>query len=403
MGKFGNVQRMVDLGFESWRQAAAHGLAHIRTTDTLGNRLRTESGHEFINMVSCSYLGLNRHPRIIAGAVEALERDGTMSIAVSRARIAPKLVDDVEEQLSDLFGCRAITALSCSVASAGVLPLLASGHFTGGQKPVMVFDKHSHFSMNILKAGCGDETEVVTCEHSDLDFIEDACRRHDQVAYVADGAYSIGGNAPVAELQRLQERYGLFLYFDDSHSLSLFGRRGVGLVRSQYDQLGDRTIVVASLGKAFGATGGLIMAGTRQQQELLTFFGGPLSWSQMLNPAGLGAIRASAEIHVSSELDRLQEKLRANMALLDRQVHTANAGNGLPIRVIDLPDVEYALEAAAEVYRRGYYVSAVFFPIVAQGRAGLRVMGRADLEPADIDDLCDALRSVSEELLVPEH
>jgi len=35
---------------------------------------------------------------------------------------------------------------------------------------------------------------------------------------------------------------------------------------------------------------------------------------------------------------------------------------------------------SAELYRRGFYSSAVFFPIVPKGEAGLRVMVRADLE-----------------------
>jgi 7-keto-8-aminopelargonate synthetase-like enzyme len=395
MGRFNNVSKMISVGMESWRAAAAHDLTLIRTTPAGGNRLRAADGHEFINMISCSYLGLNRHPKVIAGAMAGLQREGTMSVSASRARIGPALLDDVEAMLSELFGCHALTSISCAAASAGVLPVLASGHFTGGVKPYMVFDKNCHFSMSVMKASCGDETEVVVGPHNDIEYLERACRTHPLVAYVADGAYSLGDNGPIPMLLRLQERYGMFLYFDDSHSLSVYGQRGAGLVRSQLPELGERTIVVASLAKAFGATGGLIMLGTHQQRELLDYFGGPLSWSQMVNASGLGAIKAAAEIHFTEELAMLQKRLRANMERLDALVPTANSGNGLPIRVIELPGVSDAVQASAAIYRRGFYTSAVFFPIVAQGCAGLRVMGRADLEEHDLQAFCDALGEVA--------
>jgi 7-keto-8-aminopelargonate synthetase-like enzyme len=391
VGKFGNVDKVIRVGMDSWRRAEAQGLTRIRTLPGHGNRLRATNGHEFINMVSCSYLGLNRHPKILEGAIAGIESEGTMSTSVSRARIAPLMLDEVEALLSELYGCYAVTTISCAAAAAGVLPVLAAGHFTGNRKPLMIFDKSCHFSMNVMKAAAGDETDVVTCPHNDVSFLEHACKTHPQVAYVADGAYSMGDNAPIAELRKLQERYGLFLYLDDSHSLSVNGTRGEGLVRSQLPKMGERTIIAGSLAKAFGATGGVIMLGTQQQRELLDYFGGPLSWSQMCNAAALGAIKASAELHFGDELSRLQQKLRANMARIDAALPSANAGNGLPIRVFELSSDQRAIDAAAIVYERGFYTSAVFFPIVAQGRAGLRAMGRADLDESDLANFCRAM------------
>lgn len=394
MGKFANFEKMIELGMQGWQRATEEGLTRIRVAGHVGNRVETTDGHLFLNMVSCSYLGLDRHPKIIEGAIEAVAEAGTMLVPVSRARIGLALIDEVEAAISDLFRCEAVITLSCYTASAGVLPVVASGHLTGGKKPVMIFDKKSHFSMNAMKATCGDETEVLTCEHNDVDFVADACRKWPTVAYVADGAYSLGGNAPVPELRELQDRYGLLLYLDDSHSISVYGPRGVGFVRSQLDDMPDRTIIVASLGKAFGAAGGLVMLADRKQRNLVDFVAGPLGWSQTANAAALGAIRSSAAIHLSEELDALQAQLRARLDYFDEVIPTVNAGNGLPIRVIDLPTMDRAVEASAEIYRRGFYTSAVFFPIVARGRAGLRAMGRADIEEADIRAFCETLSDV---------
>ena len=394
MGKFANIQKMVDISMKSWHQATENGLTGIRTARTIGNKFETESGHRFINLVSCSYLGLNRHPKVLEGAIEAIRKEQMLSISVSRARIAPRLLDETEDLMSELFRAKAVLTLSCTAASAGILPLIASGHFTAGEKPFMIFDTNSHFSMNVVKAVCGDETEVVTCDHSDLNFIEDACKKYPVVAYVADGAYSMGGVAPIAHLLELQDKYGLFLYLDDSHSISACGERGVGLVRSEFGDLTPRTIIVGSLAKAFGACGGLILTGDNSHRDLIDFCAGPLGWSQMVNTAGLGAIKASAEIHMSEELPRLQEKLKSVMNLIDQTAPTANAGNGLPIRIFDLPSVENAVEMSAELYKRGFYCSAVFFPIVARGRAGIRAMGRADLDTQDVQAFCKAISEI---------
>ncbi|MEX0446274.1 aminotransferase class I/II-fold pyridoxal phosphate-dependent enzyme [Xenorhabdus sp. SGI246] len=394
MGQYSNIGKMVTSSLVSWRKANEHGLTGIRTIDYKGNKLITDDGHEFINMCSCSYLGLNRHPKIIDGAIRALEQEGTMSTSVSRARIAPKLMIETEQLMSKVFDAEIILTTSCFTASVSVLPLLASGQMTEGKKPLMIFDRSCHFSMNILKPNCGNETEVVTCPHNSIEFIEQACKENDTVAYVCDGAYSMGGNAPIEELIRLQKEYGLFLYIDDSHSISVYGERGVGLARSFFNKLNDRTVIVGSLAKAFGATGGVIMLGSNKYREMLDYCSGPLGWSQMINAPGLGAIKASAQIHLSDELPKLQAQLGEAMSHFDRIIPSSNAGNGLPIRVIDLPSVDDAVEASARLFQKGFYCSAVFFPIVAKDRPGVRVMGRANMSNEDIESFCKALKTI---------
>ena len=210
--------------------------------------------------------------------------------------------------------------------------------------------------------------------------------------YVADGAYSMGGHAPVEELLRLQERYGLFLYFDDSHSLSVYGERGEGYVRALMgDEMHPRTVIVASLCKGFGGSGGVIMLGPDQDRDLTIRFGGPLGWSQKLNSAGMGAALASIDIHESPELAELQGKLRRNLALFDSRVETAEKGDDFSIRLVQIGDEAAASEISGEIFRRGFYTSPVFFPIVERGKAGLRVMLRADNRPEDVIAFCAAV------------
>lgn len=218
-----NTARTVEIGNPSWQLAQSSGLTDLSVKHIQHSRMVDQNGHVFMNMCSCSYLGLEIDERLARRAADYVLNSGTVNLPTSRIRIRLKELDDLENAMSTHFDCRAFTATSCSAGIVASLPLLAAGMFTDGQRPYLIFDKHSHFSLNQVKSICGDETEVVTCNHNDVDFIEDMCKRHPLVAYVADGAYSMGGSAPIERLLALQDKFGLFLYFDDSHSLSAYG------------------------------------------------------------------------------------------------------------------------------------------------------------------------------------
>lgn len=379
-----NVQKSISIGNPSWESAKESQLTDLLVEHIGGARLRDQNGHEFINMCSCSYLALDVHPKIVQTAADYVLKAKTVNLPTSRIRIRLGMLDEAEEALSSHFQCEALTALSCSAASVAVLPLMAAGVFSGGERPLMIFDKHCHFSMNQMKPNCGDETEVVTCGHNDLDFIEDACKKNKSVVYVAEGAYSMGGHSPVPDLIRLQEKYGLYLYFDDAHSLSAYGQRGEGYVRSFMPELPDRTIIVCSLAKAFGTNGGVIFLGPKEQKEIVKRFGGPMSYSQYINPATIGATIASVDVHRSAEFPVLQRRLHDNIALFDSLLPTVHSGNGLPIRLVVLKEAELAVKCSEMLFQEGFYSSAVFFPIVARNQAGLRVMVRSDMSEHDI-------------------
>ncbi|NGO72199.1 aminotransferase class I/II-fold pyridoxal phosphate-dependent enzyme [Streptomyces boncukensis] len=390
-----NNASMVRTADPAWHAAAKAGLIGVRVdTPDANNRLVVrETGHEFVNMCSCGYLGLNHHPQVLQGAIDALEEAQATSLVLSTTRIRHNLLVRMEEELSELFGAHILPGASCTALTAGILPLVASGHLTDGQPRVMVFDRFCHFCMSYVKPVCAEESLVLTCDHNDLDHLEEICRTYPRVAYVADGAYSMGGTAALDGLRRLQERYGLFLYIDDSHSLSLLGDRGEGFVRSRLP-MNELTVIVASLGKGFGTGGGIAMLGSRAMFEFLHRHAGPVGWSQNMSLPMVGASLASAAIHRSPELGELQRRLAENVAHFDRVLPTPFADNGLPVRRITVGDADDAVRMSGELFQRGYYSSAVFFPIVRRGEAGLRIMLRADLTGEQIDAFADTVRDV---------
>jgi 7-keto-8-aminopelargonate synthetase-like enzyme len=395
---FSNIKKIEQIGNPFWDKTEISGLSNLVARNLGGGWLEKSNGDAFVNMCSYSYLGLDSHPAILEGAINAVKRSGTLNSTTSRVRIRSPLLDETEEALSRLFSAEALTTVSCASAAAGILPLIASGMFTDSLPPVMAFDKNAHFCLTLMKSVCADESSVVTLPHNDLNAIEDLCKKHKRVCYVADGVYSTGGRAPVKDLLALQHQYGLFLFFDEAHGISAYGEQGRGLVLQEMGAINERTIIIASLNKGFGASGGAIFLAEKAQREKATRYGGPLSWSQRINTAGLGAVLASVDIHQSPELNTLQCKLQDNINSFDSLIMTEQAGDRLPIRLISMKDEASAIIAAQRLLEKGFYTSPLFFPVVARNKAGLRVMMRANLTRQQIEEFCALVSCLKREL-----
>lgn len=344
------------------------------------------------DFVRCSYLGLDNHPLILQGAIEAMQRYKALHWSCARTRLNFSLLRELEEALSDLFAARVITYTTVLAANMGALPLLASGHLTENKKPVIVFDRLAHATLAFHKPVVANETRVETIAHNDLNALEQICRRNDRVAYICDGVYSMGGSAPIADLLALQDRYGLFLYIDDAHGISLFGKSGEGFARSQFGEvLGDHTIIAASLGKGFGVSGGLLMLGTQRQEELFRRFSIAYAFSASLNLAAIGGAMASQALHRTKELSIRQDALAKRIAAFDTMVASEQAGSKLPIRTIGFNDVKSAIRATSHILEKGFYTSVIFFPTVAKDKAGLRVCPTASHSMREIEGLARAI------------
>ncbi|MGY3573002.1 aminotransferase class I/II-fold pyridoxal phosphate-dependent enzyme [Bradyrhizobium sp. USDA 4504] len=354
--------------------------------DSLDNR------PQVIDFARRSYLGLDNHPVVVAGAIEAIEVHRSLHLSCAQTRLNFDLLKELEETLSDIFCARVLAFSSGMLANLSAMPVLASGQLTGGRKPVVVFDQSAHISLAYHKPVVADEALVETIVHNDVDALERLCREHPVVAYVCDGVYFMGGYSPIKELRQLQERYGLFLYIDDAHGISILGRQGEGFARSQFPQvLGDRTIIAASLAKGFGASGGVLMLGAADHETLFRRCSIPYAFSAAPNLAAVGAALGSCKIHLSAELGQRQRRLARRIHLFDRRVATAEHGSSLPIRTIIIGSEAKAIAIARGLLDCGFYTLVTFFPMVEQGMAGIRVYITAEHEVGDIERLCDSI------------
>jgi 7-keto-8-aminopelargonate synthetase-like enzyme len=352
-------------------------------------------GRELVNMSSYSYLGLDEHPRIVEAAIEGLTNSRLLNSSLSRVRARLRALDEVEERLSYLFDADVGTVTSCGGGVWSMLPLLASGLLSDGVPPVMVFDRHAHACMRSMRALCAVETEVRVIAHNDVEELERICRENPCVAYVGDSIYSTGGTvAPMGDLMRLQDQYGMYLFLDDAHGTSIVGKKGRGYVLDAMGEITERTLIVTSLNKGFGATGGAIIFGSRNNaktRQLALGFAGPFTWSQRINTAGLGAILGSCEIHESRELEHLQAQLGNAIQAFDQYFPLPDANPKSPVRFVPIGEESETIRTSRRLMDSGYYVEPDFFPVVMQGKAGLRVRLRANMTDPEIKQFCAIL------------
>jgi len=384
--------RLVD---DAITDAISQGIAGLTAEDEqLGGRFITLRGRRQVNFGSCSYLGLETDARLKDAACDAVVRYG-VQFASSRAYVSCPPYRELERLLEMLFGAPVVVAQTTTLAHFAALPILI------GADDAVVCDQLVHNSVqSVLPTLAAAGTTCRFVRHNRIDRLDAMVRslaeRHRRIWYLADGVYSMHGDtAPLAALRELVSRHErLSLYIDDAHGVTWSGRHGRGTVLGD-GALPPRTVVVASLAKAFAAGGAVIVAPDAETARLIRRCGTTLIFSGPLQPPLLGAAIASARIHLSGEI------LERQRALMER-IHLFNdlaGARGLPlgspaatpIRFIGTGDTDLTYNIAADLMKHGFYVNTAAFPAVSQGLGGLRVALTVHQTLDDIRGLIDAI------------
>ena len=83
----------------------------------------TVNGKELLHFANCSYLGLERHPALIDGAIQAIKKYGTQN-SISRALVSSPLYKELESYLPAMFPGYQIVYPSTTLAHCSALPIL---------------------------------------------------------------------------------------------------------------------------------------------------------------------------------------------------------------------------------------------------------------------------------------
>jgi 7-keto-8-aminopelargonate synthetase-like enzyme len=154
-------------------------------------------------------------------------------------------------------------------------------------------------------------------------------------------------------------------------------------------------VVATSLCKGYAAGGGALVFPNAQMHRQVKNCGGPMIFSGPIHPPMLGAALASARIHLSPEIDRLQRELQDRITLCNRLLKEydvpVTCSSQSPIFYIKLGLPHVAGEMAKYLLDDGFYTNHAVYPAVSRRKSGIRFTLTRHLSAEDIRGLVEAI------------
>ena len=376
------------MNLDSLLRAELDALESVHLRRTL--RAVDELPPGLLNFAANDYLGLSHHPALSEAAREATARQGTGAGASRLVTGTNSAVLALEQELAAWKEKEAALVFSSGYAAAlGTIPTLA------GKGDTVILDKLAHASL--IDAARLSGATVRTFPHNDMGRLETllkkVCSDQTRTLVVTESIFSMDGDAaPLQELVELKERHGAWLMVDEAHATGLYGPTGAGLIAEA--GLSPRVeIVMGTLSKALGSVGGYI-AGSKELVDWLVNRARSFIYSTALPSGVIAASRAAVQLAHSPEGSALRDRLRQNIVRFQA---------GLPItwKALDLPlsaiqplicgEASTALQLAAALREKGFFIPAIRYPTVPRNSARLRVTLSAAHADKDIDALNNAL------------
>ncbi|WP_018569820.1 5-aminolevulinate synthase [Streptomyces sp. PsTaAH-124] len=352
--------------------------------------------------VWCSndYLGMGQHPEVLAAMKRAVDEYGAGSGGSRNIGGTNHYHVALEEELAALHGKEdAVLFTSGYSANEGALSVLA-----GRIDDCAVFsDRLNHAS--IIDGLRHSGAEKFIFRHNDRAHLEEllssvAPERPKLV--VTESVHSMRGDiAPLAGVAEAAERHGAVTFLDEVHAVGMYGPEGAGIAARE-GLAGSFTLVMGTLAKGFGMTGGYV-AGPTVLLDAVRAYARSFVFTTALPPAvAAGALAAVRHLRGST---RERERLAVNARLL----HALLRERGIPF-LSDRTHIVSALVgedrlckrmSALLLERHGIYVQAVDAPSVPAGEEILRIAPSAVHEPDEVRKFAAALDAVWSELDAP--
>lgn len=391
-----NHNNSLDTISELLTNAKQHGVIQLESDiTTKSNRKLPILNHDFLNFGTCGYLGLESDQRLKDGAAEYAQKYGTQ-YGISRGYLSSGINVLLEDFLSKMFdNRRVLTYSSTSSAHISVIPSLIT------PDDAIILDQQVHFSVQTaaqLARQKGSPVEMI--RHSNMDMLEkqviELRKQNKKVWYLVDGVYSMYGDvAPMDKLLYLMEKYEqLYVYVDDAHGMSWAGKNGTGYFCSQVPRH-DKIMLMTTMGKGFGVTGGLAVFPNNEMYKKVKIFGGPLIYSHPIAPPIIGAAIASAKIHLSDEIYTLQKELSENInycaQLLSQTELPILSHTSTPIGFLAIGQPKVGYNMVKRLLNDGFFVNLALFPAVPAKNTGVRFSISRNVNKEEIKQFVDAL------------
>jgi 8-amino-7-oxononanoate synthase len=335
----------------------------------------SDAAGPMIDLAGNDYLGLSRHPRVVAGATGAATRYGAGAGASRLVTGTLTIHDELERALADYTGFPAALVFSTGYhANLAVVSALADAD------TLIVSDAHVHASM--IDACRLSRGTVTVVPHNDVGAVERflAGRTQRRALVLVETIYSVLGDAaPVGELADVCRRHDAVLVADEAHALGVSGVDGRGLLHEGGLGGEDHVVGTLTLSKSLGSQGGGVLASPAVREHLVNT-ARPFIYDTGLAPAAAGAAAAALDLLVEDP-DRVERVRRVAAAL-------AKAG-GVPepdgaVLAIAMPGPREAVDAVARAAEQGVRIGCFRPPSTPDGISRLRLTAHAHLTDDEV-------------------
>jgi 8-amino-7-oxononanoate synthase len=356
--------------------------ARLRESAGLTRRLRPRRADEAIlDLASNDYLGLSRHPRVVAAAAHAARRWGTGATGSRLVTGSLTLHQQLETSLARFVGVeRALVFASGYAANLGVLQALA------GPGTLIVCDAYNHAS---LIDGCRlSRGQVTVTPHRDVDAVRTALRdrRVGRALVVTDSVFSVEGDlALLRELAEACREHGAGLVVDDAHGLGVVGDGGRGAVHAAGLAGAPDVVVTVTLSKSLGAQGGAVLGPGRVLDHLINTARSFIFDTGLAPTSTAAALEALGIIEESPGLAAAARQAAWHLTSRLRAAGLTTSTPQAAVASVRAPGPAAALAWALDCRTQGVHVGCFRPPAVPDDASRLRLTGRADLGMRTLD------------------
>ena len=370
------------------RRRGLRSFAPAATAATLDLATPRSRSDPLLDLASNDYLGLSRHPEVVAAAQAAAASQGLGAGASRLVSGSRPVHGELEAALAAWLGREQVllfpSGFQANLAAVGAL---ADRH------SLVLADRLIHHSL--LTGVRASGARLQRFAHNDLAQLDSqlqAARRRapgQRLLVLSESLFSMQGTSvDVAVLTALCAEHGAALLLDEAHALGVLGPGGRGLGHNQP----EIALISGTFGKAFGG-GGAFLAGDALVGEWLLQSSGAFRYTTALAPPlAAGALAALALIQAEPRSEALLQRAARWRACLEAAGWPRPPGTG-PILPLLVGDDHRALELQQRLEAAGLLSVAIRPPTVPEGTARLRLVLRHDLPAGTLERLLTALGS----------
>lgn len=377
-----------------WTSNRRYALNGADTERTIFNPASDET-IRMVNFGSNDYLNMSQHPRVIDAAIESLLVYGAGAGASGVASGRTKMIVDLENEIADTFDYQsALVYPSGFMTNVGVLQGLLRSN------DVAIVDMLAHAS---IMDGVATKNKMLF-KHNDMYSLETMLKRADSQyvnkIVVVDGVYSMDGDiANLPEISALCKKYNALLMVDEAHAFGVIGKNGLGIADFFNMPADSIDILVGTLSKAIGSSGGFV-TGRKELINYLRFASRPYFFTTAPFIASTAA--ALESIRVIKEDHQRRENLWNNIHYFRSRVKSGGFNTGqaeTAIFPIILGNHNQVMEVARTMGENGVLTNGIPYPAVSRKQTRIRMTLTAGMTRAQLDKgydvLCAAIKTCS--------